>query len=40
MQFGTASFMDPMIGKKLVVGLETFLKSENINSLDEIRGII
>ncbi len=39
-QFGTASFMDPMAGEKLVQGVEEFLKKENIKSLEEIRGII
>lgn len=39
-QFGTSSFMNPMMGKNLVDGLELFLKKEKISSLDEIRGII
>ncbi len=39
-QFGTSSFIDPLMGEKLVQGLERFMKDENIKSLDEIRGII
>ncbi len=39
-QFGTSSFMDPMMGKTLVDGLKEFLEKEGIKSLEEIRGII
>lgn len=39
-QFGTVSFMNPMAGRQLVEGLESFMKKQGISSLDEIRGII
>lgn len=39
-QFGTASFIDPMAGKNIVEGLAAYLEEEGIESLDEIRGII
>lgn len=39
-QFGTASFIDPMAGINILKELETFMIEEKIQSLDEIRGII
>lgn len=39
-QFGTSSFMDPMIGKKLVEGLEAFVQEQGIKDWFEIRGMI
>ena len=38
-QFGTASFMNPMAGYDIVKGMETYFKLENI-TIEEIRGII
>lgn len=39
-QFGTGSFMDPMMGKKLVEGLENYVREQGIRNWKEIRGII
>lgn len=39
-QFGTASFIDPMAGKKIVDGLQDYFDREGIQSLEEIRGIV
>ena len=39
-QVGTANFMDPEIGTKIIKGLNDFMDREGIKSLDEIRGII
>lgn len=39
-QFGTASFINPMAGINILKELETFMIEEKIQSLDEIRGII
>lgn len=39
-QFGTGSFMDPMMGKKLVEGLENYVREQGIRDWKEIRGII
>lgn len=39
-QFGTGSFMDPMMGKKLVEGLENYVREQGIKDWKEIRGII
>lgn len=39
-QIGTYNFIDMRAGEKLVAGLEKFMEEENIESLDEIRGII
>ena len=39
-QFGTASFINPMAGLKLVEGVERYMKENQIRSFDEIRGII
>lgn len=38
-QFGTASFMNPMAGYDIVKGMETYFKLEN-TTIEEIRGII
>ena len=39
-QVGTANFMDPEIGTKIIKDLNDFMDREGIKSLDEIRGII
>jgi dihydroorotate dehydrogenase (NAD+) catalytic subunit len=39
-QVGTASFMKPTAALNIVSGVEQWMKSENISSLDEIRGIV
>lgn len=39
-QVGTANFMDPEIGTKIIKDLNDFMDKEGIKSLDEIRGII
>ena len=39
-QFGTASFINPMAGLELVEGVERYMKENHIHSFDEIRGII
>lgn len=39
-QFGTGSFINPMMGSELVEGVKEYMKKENICSFDEIRGII
>ncbi|MGL5440056.1 MAG: dihydroorotate dehydrogenase [Filifactoraceae bacterium] len=39
-QFGTASFINPMAGINIVNELEEFMVDENIKSLSEIRGIV
>ena len=39
-QVGTANFMDPEIGIKIIKDLNDFMDREGIKSLDEIRGII
>ena len=39
-QFGTASFINPMAGLELVEGVERYMKENQIRSFDEIRGII
>lgn len=39
-QIGTANFIKPDICLDIIDGIESFMKNEKINSLDEIRGII
>ena len=39
-EIGTMNLVDPHIVPKLIADLETYMKEENIGSLDEIRGII
>lgn len=39
-QIGTANFIKPDICLDIIEGIKSFMKNENINSLDEIRGII
>ena len=39
-QVGTANFMDPEIGTKIIKDLNDFMDREGIKSFDEIRGII
>lgn len=39
-QVGTYNFMNLRAGEELLVGLQSFMELENIQSLDEIRGII
>lgn len=39
-QIGTYNFMNLRAGEELLSGLTAFMEKENINSLDEIRGII
>ena len=39
-EIGTMNLVDPHIVPKLITDLETYMKEENIGSLDEIRGII
>lgn len=39
-QIGTANFVDPSIGKKIVEDLDRYMNENNIRNLDEIRGII
>ncbi len=39
-QFGTASFINPYAGRDIVLGIQSFMEVQGINSLDEIRGII
>lgn len=39
-QVGTANFLNPNVMIEIILGLEKFLKEENIKNLDEIRGII
>lgn len=39
-QFGTASFINPMAGFEIVEGLRAYVEREGIGSLDEIRGIV
>lgn len=38
-QFGTASFMNPMAGHDIVKGMEIYFSQENLK-IEEIRGII
>lgn len=39
-QIGTANFVDPKIGEKIIEDLKYYMNQNGINSLDEIRGII
>ncbi|WP_028546511.1 dihydroorotate dehydrogenase [Paenibacillus taiwanensis] len=39
-QIGTYNFMNLRAGEELIAGIQSFMELENINSLDEIRGII
>jgi dihydroorotate dehydrogenase (NAD+) catalytic subunit len=39
-QVGTANFVNPEIGKEIVLGMQTYMEKEGIRSLEEIRGII
>ncbi len=39
-QLGTANFIDPGIGEKVVEGMSEYLDRHNLSSFDEIRGII
>lgn len=39
-QVGTANFINPKIGIEIIKGIEDFMESEGIKSLDEIRGIL
>jgi dihydroorotate dehydrogenase (NAD+) catalytic subunit len=39
-QIGTVNFTHPLAGKELVEGLLRFFEKEEINSIEEIRGII
>ncbi|NLK72695.1 MAG: dihydroorotate dehydrogenase [Clostridiales bacterium] len=39
-QIGTVNFVNPEAGKEIISGIEAFMKTEGIKSLDEIRGII
>ncbi len=39
-QIGTANFIDPKIGEKIVKDLEKYMDENGIKNLDEIRGII
>lgn len=39
-QIGTYNFMNLRAGEELLTGIQSFMEMENINSLDEIRGII
>ena len=39
-QVGTYNFMNLRAGEELLAGIQSFMELENINSLDEIRGII
>lgn len=39
-QIGTANFMNPRIGEDIIKDLEDFMKENNIDNLEEIRGII
>lgn len=39
-EIGTMNLVDPHIVPRLIADLETYMKEENIGSLDEIRGII
>lgn len=39
-QFGTASFINPFAGRDIVEGIRSFMEKEQIQSLDEIRGIL
>lgn len=39
-QFGTASFIDPMAGLKIVEGLQDYFEREGLQSIEEIRGIV
>ena len=39
-QIGTANFTNPKIGEEIIKDLEKYMEENNINSLDEIRGII
>ncbi len=39
-QIGTANFVDPRIGSKIIKDIEKYMDDNNIKSLDDIRGII
>ena len=39
-QVGTANFINPKIGLDIIAGIESYMKREGIESLDEIRGIL
>ncbi|NLY36045.1 MAG: dihydroorotate dehydrogenase [Tissierellia bacterium] len=39
-QVGTANFYDPVVMKKIILGIENFMQKEGIKDLEEIRGII
>ena len=39
-QIGTANFVEPKIGEKIIKDLEKYMEDNNIKSFDEIRGII
>ncbi len=39
-QIGTANFVNPEAGKKIVSGMKDYMEKEGIKNLDEIRGII
>lgn len=39
-QIGTANFVNPRIGEEIISELNEYMELKNINSLDEIRGII
>lgn len=39
-QVGTANFINPKIGLEIIDGIECFMKSEGIKTLDEIRAIL
>src|SRR3712207_2835942 len=39
-QLGTVNFVNPRIGQEILKDLENYMKVSNVDSLDEIRGII